>query len=159
STEATWACCLAAGFSPFLRAPEPRSPSEIGARRSRRSLPGDGAREMDSPSVEHPANATLCRYLERHGRLGSTPIARPDEILKPYESLGTHPDLVARLWDELAADLPADCRFVVFGAPALVRPDTGIVFGFAGGTHTYALRLPADVRQEAMLAGARSEEH
>ncbi len=109
---------------------------------------------MDSPSLERPANAALCRYLERHGRPGAPAIVRPDHYARPHDSLGTHPDLVARLWDELAADLPADCRFVVFGAPALVRPDTGIVFGFAGGTHTYALRVPADIRQEAMRAGA-----
>jgi hypothetical protein len=59
-----------------------------------------------------------------------------------------------RLWDELADGLPADCRCVVFGAPALVRPDSGVMFGFAGGTHTYALRLPPDVKAAALAAGA-----
>lgn len=61
---------------------------------------------------------------------------------------------MTRLWDELANGLPADCRRVVFGAPILVRPDSGVVFGFAGGTHTYALRLPPDVREAALSAGA-----
>ena len=96
----------------------------------------------------------MCRYLKGRGRSDLPSLARPDQVLRPYETLGTHPDLVARLWDEIATQLPADCRFIVFGTPALVRPDTKIVFGFAGGTHTYALRLPEDIRKEALLAGA-----
>jgi hypothetical protein len=99
---------------------------------------------MEFADLRHPANAALFRYL----------VARPDQVARPYDTLGTHPDLVARLWDEIAAPLPADCRFVVFGTPALVRPDSGIVFGFAGGTHTYALRLPEGLRKEALAAGA-----
>jgi hypothetical protein len=109
---------------------------------------------MDPPGIDHPANAALCRWLAGRARPGTPAIARPDRFPRPYESLGTHPDLVARLWDEIAAVLPVDCRFVVFGAPALVRPDTGIVFGFACGTHAYALRLPENVRRQAVLAGA-----
>ncbi len=35
-----------------------------------------------------------------------------------------------------------DCKWVAHGTPVLVRPDSGIVFGFCGGTHTYALKLP-----------------
>ena len=34
-----------------------------------------------------------------------------------------------------------------------MRPDSEIVFGFAGGTHTYALRLPEAVGAEALAAG------
>jgi hypothetical protein len=109
---------------------------------------------MELADLRQPANAALCRHLEGRGRTNLPPLARPHEVARPYDSLGTHPDLVARLWDEIAASLPADCRFVVFGTPALVRPDSGIVFGFAGGTHTYALRLPEAVRKEALAAGA-----
>jgi hypothetical protein len=82
-------------------------------------------------------------------------VARPDEIGDPYYTLSTHPDVVARLWDELPALLPADCRFVFAGAPVLMRPDSEIVFAFAGGTHMYALRLPEEVRPAALAAGAR----
>jgi len=110
---------------------------------------------MELEDLRQPANAALCLYLEGRGRTNLPPLARPDEVPRPYDTLGTHPDLVARLWDELAASLPTDCRFVVFGTPALVRPDSGIVFGFAGGTHTYALRLPDDVRRDALAAGAK----
>jgi hypothetical protein len=105
-------------------------------------------------SVEPPANALLCRYLAGRGRAGAPALVRPHEVVRPYETLGTHPDLVARLWDEITPRLPADCRFVLFGTPALVRPDTRIAFGFATGTHTYALRLPEEVRVEAVRVGA-----
>ena len=71
------------------------------------------------------------------------PLASPDAFVRPHETLGTHPDLVGRLWDELPAELPVDCRVVFYGMPALMHPTTGIVLGFAGGTHTYALRLPS----------------
>jgi hypothetical protein len=36
-----------------------------------------------------------------------------------------------------------------------VWPSSGVIFGFAGSTHTYALRLPEDVRQTALQAGAK----
>ncbi len=105
--------------------------------------------------VDNPANAGLRRYREpRHRQSALPPLAFPDEVARPYDSLGTHPDLVARLWDELGAVLPVDCRAIFFSGPALVHPETGIVFGFAGGTHTYALRLPEPERRQALEAGA-----
>src|SRR5262249_30732119 len=102
-----------------------------------------------------PANAGLRRHREpRHRGAKLAPIAHPSDEARPYEQLGTHPDLVARLWDELARGLPVDCRAIFFGAPVLMHPDTGVVFGFAGGTHTYALRLPEPERSAALAAGA-----
>ena len=58
---------------------------------------------MELADLRHPANAALCRYLESRGRTSLPPLARPDEVARPYDTLGTHPDLVARLWDEIAA--------------------------------------------------------
>jgi len=110
--------------------------------------------------LDHPANAGLRRRHEAsHQQRNMAPLATPDEVVKPYETLGTHPDLVARLWDELQSGLPADCRAIFYGVPALMHPATGIVFGFAGGTHTYALRLPEAIRAEAILAGATRVRH
>jgi hypothetical protein len=102
---------------------------------------------------DHPSNAGLCRYFLGRGRRDGPAVARPEDVVRPYDTLGTHPDLVARLWDEITTLLPVDCRFVLLGAPVLMRPDSEIVFGFAGGTHTYALRLPDAVRAEALAAG------
>ena len=42
-------------------------------------------------------------------RQGLSPLVLPDQIEQPYMTLGTHPDLVTRLWDELPSQLPADC--------------------------------------------------
>ena len=107
---------------------------------------------------DHPDNAGVLRHLAR-GWDGKQigPSVSPADVADPYMTLGTHPDLVQRLWDELGARLPEPCRWVVYGRPALVHPRTGLVFGFAGGTHTYGLRLPAAERAEAMRAGARRE--
>ena len=54
----------------------------------------------------------------------------------------------------MAADLPSDCRWVVYRQPVLVHPLSGVLFGIAGGTHMYAWRLPELERKEALDAGA-----
>ena len=115
---------------------------------------------MRHSPIDHPANAGLRRYREpRYQRPGMPPLTFPDQVVQPYFTLGTHPDLVARLWDELPARIPVDCRVIFYGGPALMHPTTGIVFGFAGGTHTYALRLPDAERAEAVRAGATRVKH
>ncbi len=115
---------------------------------------------MNPAALDHPANAgRRRRFGSRELRQGLLPLALPDQIEQPYMALGTHPDLVARHWDELQAQLPTDCRAVVYGTPALMHPTTGIVFGFANGTHPYALRLPELDRAEAIRAGATRVTH
>jgi hypothetical protein len=110
--------------------------------------------------INNPANAGLRRYFEpRFQQKGVSCLASPEDVSHPYYTLGTHPDLVARLWDELGNILPADCRAAFFGNPALIHPETGIVFGFAGGTHTYSLRLPAAQRLQATGIGAKRVKH
>lgn len=113
------------------------------------------AEPPEDEALGHPANQGLRRHFEPGfdpARL--PPVAAPDALPRPYDTLGTHPDLVARLWDELARPLPEDCRAIFLGVPALLHPLTRVVFGFARGTHTYALRLPERERGEALRAGA-----
>jgi hypothetical protein len=69
--------------------------------------------------------------------------------------LGTHPDLIERLW-ALNAALPTDCRWVVHGYPALVHPESGVVFAAAMGTLGYALRLPNASPDDADRPGAEA---
>ena len=102
-------------------------------------------------SIEHAANANLLRYFEQR--------AKKYNYGTRTEPKGTHPELLMRLWDELGGLLPADCHAVIHGAPVLVRKESGIIFAFAGGTHTYAFRLPPELRNIAIAAGATRVYH
>lgn len=95
----------------------------------------------------------MCRYFAATAP-DRPVVASVQTVADPYYRLGTHPDLVERLWDQLTGALPVDCRVALFGSPALIEPHTATVFAFAGGTHTYALRLPTRERDEAIRAGA-----
>lgn len=104
----------------------------------------------------HPANRDLIAYLEQRNKDGRARELNPADADNPYYTLGTHPEIVERLWDELAGPLPAKCRWILYGSPVLVHPRSGVVFGFAGGSLTYALRLPEAERAAAIIAGAKT---
>ena len=88
---------------------------------------------MFDPS--HPSNAQAVACLK------SADHCSPEQADDPYLELGTHPDLVGWLWSNWSGHLPVDCRWVVGRQPALARPDTGVAFGFAMGTHDISMRL------------------
>lgn len=50
-------------------------------------------------------------------------------------------------------DLPAKCRCLVYGTPAIVHNRSGIVMAICNGTQ-YSLRLTADDFREAIARGA-----
>jgi hypothetical protein len=110
-------------------------------------------------AVEHLANAGILAFLRaREGfRAGEELNRNPASFAQPYMELGTHPDVVERLWAGVTAVLPEPCQWVVYGAPVLLHPATGILFGFAQGSLTYALRLPPAELGEALAAGAERE--
>jgi hypothetical protein len=103
-------------------------------------------------ALEVPENAGVLGYLGRGRGLEDLPVGQlPEEVDRWH--LGTHRDVVDRLWDVLNAALPADGRCVIYGGPALVHAESGIVLAVGVGTQ-YALRLlPAD-RTLAAEAGA-----
>lgn len=105
-----------------------------------------------------PANRKLIAYLLGHSAPGRAAETNPRTVKDPYYSLGTHPDIVGRLWDELGAGL-SRCRWILYGRPVLVHPETGVVFGWAGGSLTYAMRLPDAERYAAVRAGAQTVHH
>ena len=109
----------------------------------------------------HPANRGIIAYLSADTRqkIDARAQASPADITDPYYNLGTHPDIVERLWDDLGGVLPKNCRWVLYGAPVLVHHASGVVFGFAGGSLTYALRLPPAERALAIAAGADTIHH
>lgn len=104
-----------------------------------------------------PENAGPLRYLA-HGRTAADATFGPPPSDVDRRHLGTHPDIVDRLWDELNAALPADCRWLVFDSPALVHPESGVVLAAAVGTQ-YALRLLPRDAATAVEAGAEQVHH
>lgn len=76
---------------------------------------------------------------------------------RPYLGMGSHPDVVTRVWDVLGAALPFDGRAIVFETPALVHPEAGVVLAMAFGT-AYLLHLPGELAAEAIASGCRTKE-
>ena len=62
----------------------------------------------------------------------------------PWYGLGTHPDIIEALWD-MDDSLPQRCRWVFWGGPALVHPETGVLFAIGMGTIGIVFRLPPQV--------------
>jgi hypothetical protein len=71
--------------------------------------------------------------------------------------LGSHPDIVERLWKQIAPALDPHphSQWIVCGTPALVQPATGVLLAVAMGTQ-YCLRLPGDLRKLALQAGCKT---
>jgi len=65
-------------------------------------------------------------------------------VADPWYGLGTHPDIIEALW-AMDDSLPQRCRWVFWGRPALVHPETGVVFAVGMGTIGIVLRLPPHV--------------
>jgi hypothetical protein len=76
------------------------------------------------------------------------------EVADPWYGLGTHPDIIEIMWD-LDDTLPKRCRWVFWGRPALVHPDTGVVFAIGIGTIGHVIRLPPQVLETADPRHAR----
>ena len=104
---------------------------------------------------ERPENAGVLRYLGPGRGLEHLPVGEPADGADRLH-LGTHPLVVARLWDVLNAELPTDGRCVIYGSPALVEPQSGVVLAVGIGTQ-YALRLRPDDRMLALGSGASRE--
>jgi hypothetical protein len=108
-------------------------------------------------NVDIPRNRIVLAYLTcplRRNRVPLPAVVRPEEVEDPYTRLGTHPEVVQRIWDELGGSLPSDCRSVVHSAPVLLHPETGTIFVLALGTG-YGLRLPPPLVEVAISRGAR----
>jgi hypothetical protein len=74
---------------------------------------------------------------------------RPRDL---YIEASCHPDIVARVWDQMGTALPPAARTLLRGRPVLACPATQTVVAFALGT-AYALLVPADARPAAEAAG------
>ena len=103
-------------------------------------------------------NRGLVRYLKNANRVPPfpDPVTLPENHPDPYWKSGNHPEIVERIWDYFGSSFPGDCKVLVYGAPALVHPDCGVVFALAIGT-SYALRIPENSMAAAVVAGCQTE--
>lgn len=105
-------------------------------------------------NLVRPENAKVLLHLSR-GRPDALPFAPHDSVENAYYLCGCHPDIVERVWDQIGETLPADCRCLVHGTPALVHSTSGIILAIGIGTQ-YGLRLPGLLATEATKAGAKT---
>ena len=90
-------------------------------------------------NVQIPENATVLAFLSRSSR-GEILLSPNQSTRNPYLELGSHPDVVERIWNELGTVFGQDSNQIVCGSPALVHPMSGVVLAIAWGTR-YVLRL------------------
>lgn len=103
---------------------------------------GDGDADADSAAAPEAAAPAIAPY---------------EPGPRPYLGMGSHPDIVTRVWDVLGAALPQDGRAIVFGAPSLVHAQRGIVLAMSFGT-AYLLHLPPAIAAEAIARGYKTRE-
>jgi hypothetical protein len=107
----------------------------------------DASRGKPAPDLA----ARVDRLLERvsGSAAADPPISQSlDDVADRWFGLGTHPDIIEALW-KLDDSLPQRCRWVFWGRPALVHPETGIVFAVGFGTIGVVLRLPTEILRSA----------
>ena len=103
----------------------------------------------------NPLNQPVLRYLDRDAKSEKPQLASPESVKDAYYGQGSHPDIVARVWDQLGRSLPLDSRCLVHGTPVLVHPGSGIIFAICNGTQ-YNLRLAPAGLHEALVQGAKT---
>jgi len=105
-------------------------------------------------NLAQPANTQVLGYLARAKREVPEHAAW-DSVQNPYYRCGCHPEIVERIWDQIGKALPADCRCLVHGIPALAHPGCGVILALGIGTQ-YGLRLPPASVADAIAAGAKT---
>jgi len=126
-----------AGPIEFFR---PKSVTRESLRRTLTTILGD----KDPADVESRIETTM-QTIARGPIAPNPPVSQPlDAVADPWFGLGTHPDIVAALWD-MDDSLPQRCRWVFWGGPSLVHPETGVVFAIGMGSIGIVFRLPPQV--------------
>ena len=98
----------------------------------------------DEAELEAKIDALLQRIASVPNR-PEPPLSQPLEaVANPWFGLSTHPDIIEELW-KLDDGLPRRCRWVLRGRPALVHPETGVIFAVGVGTLGMVMRLPGSV--------------
>ena len=66
--------------------------------------------------IERVENQPVLAYLRSGHDRPRALLALPEQVADPYLECGCHPDVVARLWDELGSGLPREARVPVWPA-------------------------------------------
>jgi hypothetical protein len=112
-------------------------------------------------ALEHPANRGIltapsgshCAFFDEPGDLPDfKTLDQIENVAAVYQFAGHHPEIVARVWDQLGGSLPVEGRCLVRWTPALVEPESGVVLAVCYGTE-YALRVPDEFLPDALAAG------
>src|SRR5262245_19224756 len=114
-----------------------------------------GVKPHPALDLRHPANAKALRYLAGGASPGEVAFRRSRPGEDPYLRLGSHPEIVERLWAALGAAFSARARGIVYGNPALVSPRSGVLLAVALGT-AYAIRLAPEAYASAVVHGAET---
>ena len=126
-----------AGPIEFFR---PKPVTRESLRRTFTAILGD----KDTADVESRIEKTM-QTIARGRIAPNAPVSQSlDAVTDPWYGLGTHPDIIEALW-EMDDSLPQRCRWVFWGGPALVHPETGVVFAIGMGTIGIVFRLPPHV--------------
>lgn len=105
-------------------------------------------------NVQIQENQNVLSYLSRTGPKELL-ISPSDSTHDPYIELGSHPDIVERVWDELGTTISPESRQIVCDNPALVHPSTGVLFAPTLGTR-YVLKLTPEIAKQAKRDGFRT---
>lgn len=123
---------------------KPKKVTEKSARESlTRLLPHASSEQIDM-RVHEILDAIAVGRVKPPAPL-SLSLAQVDD---PLYGLGTHADIIEHMW-ALDQSLPQSCRWVFWGHPSLVHPQTGVVFAVGFGTIGYVMRLPPAILKTA----------
>ena len=138
-----------------VAANDPRNRGAIAFFRPHKVTPERARDMLRRAAPRAPTSAIESRVRETMARIKKGPVKPPapldqslTEVPDPLYGLGTHPDIVERMW-ALDTGLPQSCRRAFWGKPALVHPETGVVFAVGFWTIGYVMRLPPQILKDA----------
>jgi hypothetical protein len=114
-------------------------------------------RTLTEVSPGKPASELMIRVESVLEAIARHPVASDptlsqsvEEVEDPWFGLGTHPDII----EAISKSLPQRCRWVLWGRPALVHPESGVVFGVGFGTIGFVLRLSPELLKADPTTGS-----
>jgi hypothetical protein len=106
---------------------------------------------------KNKSNEGALLYLQQKPYTEFNKDVSPQGYTQNKWSLNCHPDVAKMLWEDFAVKLPVDCRWILFGTPVLLRPDTGIVFGIAEDVNPPLLRFSESDKLKVLICGGKEQ--